>query len=118
MALPSCDSYVQRVLDLFKAVPGTLGYVRATDRRLAVVFYQKNTPLEIIHAAFLLAVARRTSRPSNEEPLPPIASLYYFKPIIRELLNSPPDPTYIDYLCSRLAERAPKLATPIDHHLP
>ena len=117
MALPSCESYVQRVLELFKAVPGTLGFVRAADRRLAVDLYQSNTSLEIVQAAFLLAVARRTYRPSDEEPLAPIASLHYFKPIIRELNNSPPDQTYIDYLRFRLADLAPGLAAPIDHHL-
>jgi hypothetical protein len=118
MPLPSCESYVQRVLELFKAVPGTLGYVRPADRRLAVDLYQKNTPLDIIHAALLLAVARRTSRPDDQEPLAPIASLHYFKPIIQELLISSPDPAYIDYLRFRLADLAPRLATPIDHHLP
>lgn len=118
MALPSCDSYVQRVLDLFNAVPETLGFVRAADRRLAADLYRNNTPLEIVHAAFLLAVARRSSRPQDQEPLAPIASLHYFKPIIRELLNSPPDPDYIDYLRFRLADLAPGLAAPVEHHLP
>jgi hypothetical protein len=94
--------YVQRVLDLYRSARETRGRCRPADRRLAAALHQRGVPLPILCAAFILALARRRSRSPAADPLPPIASLHYFLPIIEELLLNPPDPGYIDYLRSRI----------------
>ena len=55
----------------------------------------RRVPLPVVHAALLLAAARRTLRSSHLMPLPPIRTLHYFLPVIEEVLHSPPDPGYV-----------------------
>ena len=112
------DRYVRRVLDLYRATPGTRCRVRLADRQLAKNLFERRIPIQIIRAAFLLAISRRTWRPKGAEPLAPIASLHYFRPVIRELIDSPPDPEYINYLSGRLSNLAPQLAQDPEHHFP
>jgi hypothetical protein len=97
------DQYIQQILDLYRQTPGTRGRVRPADRRLAETLYQRDTCPELIRAALLLAAARRTFRPTEAEPLQPIASLHYFLPVIRELQDNPVDPGYVEYLRAKLA---------------
>lgn len=115
---PSPADYVARLLELYRHTPGTRGHVRPADRRLAALLCARGVPLETVHAALLLASARRTFRPAAAPPLAPIASLHYFLPVIDEILTSPPDPVYLDHLRRRLAPLAPELVTPLEHQLP
>ena len=110
--------YVQRILDLYRRAPGTSGQVRRCDRRLLNELYDRQVPFEIVRAALILAVARRTFRSTSAPPLPPIATLHYLRPVIEELLARPPEPDYLDYLFAKLAAIAPGCVTATDHQLP
>lgn len=102
MTHPDLEPYLHHVLDLYRRSPDTRGRCRTADRRLAATLHQRGVPLSIVRAALILAAARRRARSPDAQPLPPIASLHYFLPVIEELLADPPDPGYIDLLSSRL----------------
>lgn len=91
------DRYVERLLDLYRRVPGTCGHVLRDDRRTARNLHRRAIPLELVQQAFLLALARRSAAPPDP-PLPPVRTLRYFLPVLDEILHSPPDPQYLDYL--------------------
>lgn len=108
--------YVDRVLALYRLMPGVRSPVRRADRSFAAALFDRAVPLGLVSAALMLAVARRTFR--SGEPLPPISSLHYIKPILEELLASPPPSDYIDYLAFKLRPIAPLFtAAASDHHL-
>ena len=119
--MPETDNatarYVERVLELYRRTPGTSGRVHAADRRLAATLCSRQVPLATVEAALLLAVARRNLRPLGAPPLPHIATLHYFLPLIDELLAAPPEAAYLDYLRVRLAALAPALVSRINHQV-
>ena len=102
MAEPDRPTFVAAVLDAYRKTPGTLGHVRASDRSLARQLFDAEVPLEIVTAALALAATRRISRPNDAEPLEPVRSLHYFKPVIAELLKHHPDPALFSYIEDRL----------------
>jgi len=110
--------YVERALDLYRLAPGTTGHLRRSDRRLAGELHDRGIPLELLHEALLLAVARRTFRSESAPPLAPIATLHYFRPVIDELIAEPPEPDYVSYLRYKLASIAPELVAARAHQLP
>lgn len=110
--------YVDRVLELYRRTPGTLGHVRPADRRLAASLRARSVPLQTVQAALLLASARRAFRPPSAQPLAPIASLHYFLHVINELLAAPLETAYLDHLRRRMARLAPSLVAPEDHQTP
>jgi hypothetical protein len=117
------QEYTQRVLNLYRCAPGASGFARRADRQLAARLFDRRVPLHIVLAALLLAVARRSARPDHAPPLPPIATLHYFLPIIDELMATPPDPGYLQYLRLSLARIAPAFvqqtdAQGADHRFP
>lgn len=93
--------YVSRVLDQYRKLPGTLGRVLRQDRKAALDFYRRGVALEVVHSAFVLALARRAFRAGNDD-LEPIRCLSYFVPVVEELIHEPPLPEYLDYLRSKL----------------
>ena len=102
------EGYIKQALDLYRNVPGTLGRIRREDRLLAADLYARGIALSTLESAFVLAAARRCFRPENAQPLPPIRSLYYFLPVIDELLANPPATEYLAYLKSKLKSHAAK----------
>lgn len=110
--------YADCVLKLYRCTPGASGFARRADRGLAAALFDRQVPLETVHAALLLAVARRARRPSNAPPLAAIASLHYFLPIIEELIATPPDPAYLQYIRQSLVHLAPALVAASDHQFP
>ena len=110
--------YVQRVLDLYRLTPGTTGHLRRSDRQLAGQLHDRGTSLEVVHAALLMAVARRTFRSAGAPPLAPIATLHYIRPVIDELIAEPPEPGYLSYIRYKLSGVAPGLAVALNHQLP
>jgi len=94
--------YVQRVLDAYRATPGTRGVVRKPDRAFALKLHARGVPLAAIENAFVLAAARRLARPADAPRLGSIRSLAYFGPVIDEVLDSTAGQTYYDYLRHRL----------------
>jgi hypothetical protein len=93
--------YVNRVLEAYQQLPGTLGRVLRQDRRAALAFYRRGVDLEVVHSAFVLALARRTFR-GGDQNLEPIRCLSYFAPVVEELVQEPPLPEYLDYLRTKL----------------
>jgi len=94
--------YVETVIRDYLWLPGTPRRASRQDRRLAASLYEQAVPLPVVHAALLLAAARRTLRRSHLMPLPPIRTLHYFLPVIEEVLHCPPDPGYAEYLAGKL----------------
>lgn len=95
--------YIQRVLDAYRATPGTCGVVRKPDRAFALALHARGVPLDAVENALVLAAARRLARPAGAPPLGIIRSLAYFGPVIDEVLTSTVSQTYYDYLRHRLA---------------
>ena len=98
MSLDRAD-YSRRLLDQYCGLPHTAARRPSrSDRLLADQLFNRRIALEIIDAAFLLAMARRTLRDPQAPPLPPIRSLAYFLPLIDEVQRLQPDPNYLEYL--------------------
>lgn len=109
MPLSPRQRYAQTVLDLYRWTPGTAGIARRTDRCLAATLYDRSIPLQAVHAALLLAAGRRACRPRDAKPLTPIATLHYFLPVIDEIMATPLEDAYLDYLRNTLTTLAPNL---------
>ena len=95
--------YVRRLLEVYRATPGTCGTARRPDRLLAAQLHQRGVPLEVVENALILAAARRLARPADAPPLAIIRSLAYFSPVIDEVLTLPVSPEYFRYLRQRIA---------------
>ena len=96
------EQYVRETLEQYRATPTTCGRVHSHDRSLALSLYQQRIPFTVVEGAFVLAAARRSQRDPTRLPLAPIHSLRYFKPIIREILETPVDPGDISYLWHKM----------------
>jgi hypothetical protein len=94
--------YLKQLLRLYLELPHTPSRASRYDRRLAQELWQRQTPLEVIETAFLLAMARRCLRDPSLAPLPPIRSLHYFLPVIEEVLTGEISPDYVRYLKRKL----------------
>ena len=51
--------YVRRLLEAYRATPGTCGAVRRPDRLFAAQLHERGVPLEAVENALTLAAARR-----------------------------------------------------------
>ena len=98
----SRQEYVRRVLDAYRKTPGTSGYIRSADRRLAGQLYDQQVPLSAVENAFVLAAARRLLRPENAPPLGLVRSLHYFRAVIDELLSLKVSQDYFCYLRGKI----------------
>lgn len=114
---PSVRAYVQAVLKEYVWLPGTPHKASRQDRRLAGSLHEQAVPLAVVRAALLLAAARRTLRSAHLCPLPPIRTLHYFLPVIEEVLATPPDPGYVEYLAGKLHPLAQRKAEAVSSHL-
>jgi hypothetical protein len=99
--------YVHRLLESYRATPGTCGTVRRPDRSLAIQLHERGVPLEAVENALTLAAARRLARPADAPPLGIIRSLAYFSPVIEEVLHLQVSPDYFRHLRHRLAKFTP-----------
>jgi hypothetical protein len=99
--------YVRRLLDAYRATPGTCGVVRLPDRQVAAQLHQRGVPLEAVENAFVLAAARRLIRPAGAAPLGTIRSLAYFSPVIEEVLQLQVGQEYFQHLRYKLQRAAP-----------
>lgn len=88
-------AYVAAVLRAYRATPGVLGRIRQADRQLAGLLFDRGVPLYAVDNALILAAARRVRHNAFSTPLPPVKSLHYFVPVIREVLERPPGPREI-----------------------
>jgi hypothetical protein len=94
--------YVRRILEAYRATPGTCGAVRRPDRLFATQLHQRGVPLEAVENALVLAAVRRIIRPEGAAPLGTIRSLAYFAPVIEEVLQLKVSQEYFQYLRHKL----------------
>lgn len=94
--------YVRRVLDAYRATPGTCGAIRQPDRAFALQLFARGVPLIVVENALVLACARRLLRPADAPRLGMIRSLAYFAPVIDEVLGLGADDAYFQHLRARL----------------
>ena len=99
---PGQEQYIRQVLEAYRKTPGTTGTVRRADRMLAAQFYQRGVAVSVIENAFVLAAARRLTRPVDALPLVTIRSLAYFLPVIEEVLGMNVSPEYFQYVRRKL----------------
>jgi hypothetical protein len=99
--------YVRRLLETYRATPGTCGAVRRPDRLLAAQLHERGVSLEAVENALTLAAARRLARPADAPPLGIIRSLAYFSPVIEEVLRLKVAPEYFHHLRNRIAKFTP-----------
>ena len=96
------SEYVRQVLEAYCATPGTAGVVRRADRSFANQLHDHGVPLTTVENALILAVARRSARPTDAAPLGTIRSLAYFAPVIEEVLQLKVGPEYFQHLRNKL----------------
>src|SRR5271155_4235709 len=96
------SEYVRRLLEAYRATPGTAGVVRRPDRLFAAQLHERGVPLETVENALTLAAARRSVRPPPAPPLGTIRSLAYFSPLIEEVLQLRVGPEYFQHLRNKL----------------
>ena len=96
------QEYIHRLLEAYRATPGTCGVVRRGDRLLAAQLYQRGLSLITVENAFALAAVRRLARSERATPLAIIRSLAYFLPVIDEVLSTDVDPRYYQHVRSKL----------------
>ena len=92
------QSYVSNVLTMYIALYETPNCPRPTDRRLAENWHTRGITLQTVESALLLGQLRRLRRPADYPKLQPIRSLYYFVPLVEEVLASPLEQDYVDYI--------------------
>lgn len=107
--LAARQTYVDAVLALYRAAPGTLGHVRKADVRLARKLHDRAVGLDVVDDAITVALCRRLLR--SAAPAEPIRSLHYFLPVIDELLSGGLHRGYVDYLRGRLARHLTRPAS-------
>jgi len=98
----SQEEYIRQVLEAYRKTPGTMGTVRRPDRMLAAQLYQRGLAVSVIENAFVLAAARRLTRPADAPPLGTIRSLAYFLPVIEEVLDMRVNPEYFQHVLRKL----------------
>jgi hypothetical protein len=103
--LTELNAYRQSVLDLYLRLPDTPRRLSRHDLRLVRQLWEREVPLRIIEAAFLLASVRRGARRPDAMPLGRIRSLHYFVPVFEELLAQPLPESYVAYLRRKLQMR-------------
>jgi hypothetical protein len=93
---PAVRDYVRAVLGCYLWLPGTATVTSRHDRSCAQQLYRRGVPLDLVRAAMVVAVARRTFR--RGDPLPRVRAVHYFMPVVEELREFPCDPGYVQYL--------------------
>ena len=94
--------YVQRLLEAYRATPGTCGVIRRPDRTVAVQLHERGVPVTAVENALALAAVRRLIRPDGAPPLSPVRSLAYFLPVIDEVLATDVNPAYYQHVRNKL----------------
>jgi hypothetical protein len=96
------QAYVNAVVRNYVRLPGTPLRASRRDRMLAAALYDRRVPLRVVWAALVIAATRWALRSPQQRKLQAIRTLYYFVPVIDEVLDTSPDPDYVQYLAGRL----------------
>jgi len=94
--------YVDHLVGNYLRLPGTPLRASRRDRRLAAALYDRGVPLPVVWAAFVIAGVRWAIRSPQQRKLEKIRTLYYFLPAIDEVLDTPLEPGYVEYLAAKL----------------
>ncbi len=97
------NDYLQRVISIYLDAPDTPKKARPADWAVAGLFHKQRVPLDLVDHAVALASLRRRLRPADREPLEPIRSLAYLRPIINQLRQTGVDDNYRQYVAARYA---------------
>ena len=95
-------AYVNAVVTNYVRLPATPLRASRRDRQLAADLYDRRVPLNVVWAAFVIAAARWAIRSPHQRKLGTIRTLYYFVPAINEVLDTSPEPDYVQYLAGKL----------------
>ena len=95
--------YVAALLERYRRLPGTLGRVLRDDQRTAAALHDRRIDLDVVHQAFVIALARRAFC-ADADRLEPIRTLRYFLPAVDEIVHNPPDSDYLQYLQHKLRD--------------
>lgn len=95
--------YLDRVIRLYLDAPDTPKRPRRSDWTVAGHLHQQRVPIDLIAHAIALASLRRHLRPPGSEPLEPIRSLAYIRPLVEHLRRTGLDAGYRDYVAERYA---------------
>ncbi len=98
------NDYLQRVIRSYLDAPDTPARPRKSDWTVAGQFHDDNLPLDLIEHAVALATLRRRLRPLDREPLEPIRSIAYLRPILEGLTRDGVDDGYREFVAARYAE--------------
>jgi len=104
------NAYRQAILDLYLRLPDTPRRLSRHDLYLVRQLWEREVPLRIVEAAFLLASARRAARRPDAMPPQRIRSLHYFVPVLEELLAQPVPESYLAYLRAKVQIHIPTRA--------
>lgn len=96
------QAYVHAIVRNYVRLPGTPLRASRRDRKLAAALYDRRIPRKAVWAAFVIAAARWAFRGPQQRKLEAIRTLYYFVPAIDEVLDTSPDPDYVQYLAGKL----------------
>jgi len=96
------QAYVNTVIRHYVRLPGTPLRASRRDRQLAGTLYDRRIPLVDVWAAFVLAATRWAIRSPEQRRLETIRTLYYFLPALDEVIQTSPDPAYVQYLAGKL----------------
>jgi len=100
--------YLNSVINFYIQLPDTPDKPSKNDRITAAAFLSQGINIHTVESALLLASVRRLARPDDAAPLPPVRSLAYFTPVIRELSAVPLPDGYQQYLRDKLRRLAHK----------
>lgn len=98
------DAYVASIRDSFLATGCTLGTFGTADVKMARALRESGVSLELVQQALLLGACRKYSSWLNGRPSQPIASLYYFKPLISEIQEQPLSPRVREHLQCKVGQ--------------
>ena len=89
--------YIEQILKSYLDCPDTPRKARQRDWAIATTFYNQHIDPATVAHAIRLATLRRHRRDPQYEPLEPIRSLAYFRPLVELLQQQPHDPRYVEY---------------------
>jgi hypothetical protein len=91
-------TYMNTILDHYVSAADTPATARRADRALAGSFHRRGVPLTDVIHAIRLCMLRRHKRDPALDPLEPICSLAYMRPLVEQLQRKPHDPGYVEYI--------------------
>ena len=113
------QSYISVVLEMYTALPETPARSRPADHKLAEDWHRSGITLEVVECALVLGQLRRLARPPEYPKLAPIRSLYYFVPVIQEVMEKPLPEGYVEYMKCKLQKlkfRNPRSTPAVGNH--